>query len=86
MSEVFNTVEGPMGVAVMLGLKDPASRGVTAAAVAAMAAYAFKFPSTSFRRDGSMKPFKPLSPAPDATTSHFLLVPLIAGAGAFLFT
>lgn len=75
-----------MGVMVKLGLAKPAARGVTAAAVAAMAAYALKFPRQSFRRDGTMKPFRPLSPAPDATTSHFLLVPVVAGTAAYLFT
>lgn len=86
MSEIFETIEGPMGVMVKLGLAKPAARGVTAAAVAAMAAYALKFPRQSFRRDGTMKPFRPLSPAPDATTSHFLLVPVVAGTAAYLFT
>ena len=86
MSEIFETIEGPMGVMVKLGLAKPAARGVTAAAIAAMAAYALKFPRESFRRDGTMKPFRPLSPAPDATTSHFLLVPVAVGTAAYLFT
>lgn len=75
-----------MGVMVALGLGQPSARGITAASVAALAAYAFKFPRASFRQDGTMKPFKPLSPAPDATTTHFLLVPVIAGTTVFLFT
>ena len=86
MSEVFETIEGPMGVAVKLGLAKPASRGMCAAAIAAMAAYALKYPRQSFRRDGTMKPFKPLSPDPDATTTHFLLIPVAAGTIAYLFT
>ena len=86
MSEVFETIEGPMGVAVKLGLAKPAARGMCAAAVAAMAAYALKFPRQSFRRDGTMKPFKPLSAEPDATTTHFLLIPVAAGTFCYLFT
>ena len=86
MSEVFETIEGPMGVMVKLGLGKPSARGCTAAAVAAMVAYALKFPQTSFRRDGTMKPFKPLSQAPDATTAHFLLIPVVAGTACYLFT
>ena len=86
MSEVFETVDGPMGIAYKLGLGKPSARGCTGAALAAMAAYAFKFPRQSFRRDGTMKPFAPLSAAPDATTTHFLLVPIAAGTFCFLFT
>ncbi len=86
MSEVFETIEGPRGVMVAMGLATPSSRGLTAAAIAAMTAYALKFPNASFRRDGTMKPFKPLSPTPDATTTHFLLVPVIAGTVVYLFT
>ena len=86
MSETFETIEGPMGVMVKLGLAKPASRGCTAAAVAAMAAYAFKYPRQSFRRDGTMKPFKPLSAAPDATTVHFLLIQVAVGTACYLFT
>jgi hypothetical protein len=86
MSEVFETIEGPMGVMVKLGLGKPSSRGLCSAAVAAMLAYTFKFPRTSFRQDGTMKPFKPLSAAPDATTAHFLLIPMAAGTFCYLFT
>lgn len=75
-----------MGVAVKLGLAKPASRAICGAACAAMAAYALKLPGQSFRRDGTMKPFKPLSPAPDATVQHFLLIPVSVGAICYFCT
>ena len=75
-TEVFETIEGPMGVMVSLGLAKPSSRAITAAAITGTLAYAFKFPQSSFRRDGTMKPMSALSSAPDSTNKHFLLVPL----------
>lgn len=86
MSEVFETIDGPMGVMVKLGLGNPSARGCTAAAAAAVLAYAFKYPRASFRRDGTMKPFKAFSFDPEATNKHFLLIPLAAGTFCFLFT
>ena len=84
--EVYETIEGPMGVLVKMGLGNPSTRGGCAAALAALAAYAMKWPSGSFRRDGTLKPVKAFSYAPDATNAHFLLVPLTAGVVAYYFT
>ena len=80
------TVDDMRGVLVKLGLGQPVSRAFVVAAVAAGIAYIGGFPKASFREDGSMKPLKDLSPEPDATTTHFLLVPTVAAAAAYLFT
>ena len=86
MSDVWYTVDNTYGLLVKLGLGQPSARAVAAGAVASLVAYGFKFPTTSFRRDGTMKPMKALSAAPDATNTHFLLVPVTAATVAYLFT
>ena len=74
------------GVMVKLGLGQPIARAFTVGVAAAGIMYVAGAPSASFREDGSMKPFKYLSAEPDATTTHFLLIPLGAAAAAFMFT
>ena len=86
MSATFPQVIGARGVLVQLGLGQPASRAFVVAAVVTGVAYCCGLPSAAFREDGSIKPFKYLSPEPDGTSSHFLLVPVVAGAAAYLFT
>ena len=83
---VFVEVSGIRGVMVKLGLGSPLARGFVAGAVVAGATYLAKFPSAAFRDDGSMRPLKLLSPDPEATTTHFLLVPAVGAAAVFLFT
>ena len=85
MAEV-HTVESWQCVAVALGLGRPWARGVTAASVAALVAYAAKFPRASFRRDGSLKPWSLISHDPEAVGAHFLLIPVAVGVGVTLFT
>ena len=80
------TVDDMRGVLVKLGLGQPTSRAFVVATVAAGIAYIGGLPKASFREDGSLKPLKYLSPEPDATTTHFLLVPTVAAAAAYLFT
>ncbi len=80
------TVDDMRGVLVKLGLGQPVSRAFVIATAVAGIAYIGGFPKASFREDGSLKPLKYLSPEPDATTTHFLLVPTVAAAAAYLFT
>lgn len=86
MAEVYETVEGPMGVAVKLGLGNPLSRGLVGGGCASALCYGMKFPRASFRKDGTMKPCALISVDPEATAQHFLLVPVLAGAFFYLFT
>ena len=86
MTVMFEQVNGVRGVLVRLGLGQPSSRAFVVGAAAAGVAWFAGQPKAAFREDGSMKPFKPLSPEPDATYTHFLLVPVTAAAAAFLFT
>mgnify|MGYP001177021870 CR=1 FL=1 len=85
MAEV-KVVDDVRGVLVKVGLGQPSARAFCIGAIAAGLAYLGGFPKTSFREDGSMKPLKYLSPEPDATTTHFLLVPLIAATAGYLCT
>ena len=43
-------------------------------------------PACFYEEDGSIKPFRPLSPELNATDVHFFLVPLGAAVVAYLFT
>ena len=85
MNEV-QVVDDARGVLVKIGLGQPIARGFCIGAIAAGLAYLGGYPKVSFREDGSMKPLKYLSPEPDATTTHFLLVPVIAGLAGYLCT
>lgn len=82
----MSEIRGTRGVMVHMGLGQPATRAFVVGAVAGAVALAVKFPAAAFREDGSMKPLSVLSAEPDATNTHFLLVPVVAAAAAFLFT
>lgn len=82
----IETVDGVRGILVKIGLGEPASRAFVAAAVVGVTAYAFKLPTASFDEEGEMRPFKATSRSPHATYTHFLAVPLVAAATAFVFT
>ena len=82
----FEAVTDLRGILVRLGLGRPASRAFVAGTLAAGVAYVAKYPAEAFRDDGSMKPLKYLSPTPDATNTHFLLVPVVAASAVYLFT
>ena len=82
----FEAVTDARGILVKLGLGQPMSRAFVAGCAAATVAFAVKHPSESFREDGSIKPLKWLSPSPDATNTHFLLVPAVAAGAVYLFT
>lgn len=82
----MSEIRGTRGVMVHMGLGQPATRAFVVGAVAGAVALAVKFPAAAFREDGSMKPLAVLSAEPDATNTHFLLVPVVAAAAAFLFT
>ena len=84
--ESQEVIEGWRGVCVSVGLGKPSSRGVCAGVLAAGICYAASFPNSAFRRDGTMRPFKPLSVAPDATYRHFILTRLLVGTAIALFT
>ena len=75
-----------MGVMVAMGLGTPRARCFVSVAIVGLTAYAFKLPQQAFKRDGTMKPFKPLSFDPEATNAHFLLIPVSAGLCVYLFT
>ena len=83
---VVEGVSDIRGVLVTLGLGQPISRAFVVGSIAGGVAYLAGLPKMAFRDDGSMKPLKALSPEPDATNIHFLLVPVAAAGAAFLFT
>ena len=85
MATVY-TVNDWKGIMVKVGLGQPSSRAFVIATLATGIAYITRMPQASFREDGSMKAFKLLSPEPDATLQHFLLVPVAAATAAYLFT
>ena len=74
------------GLLVQMGLGQPSSRAFVVGSIVGTAAFLSGFPAASFREDGSIKPAKLVSHEPDATNTHFLLVPLAAAAAAYLFT
>ena len=80
------TILGARGVMVYMGLGTPASRAFVAASLAGVLAYITKTPAAAFDDKGEMRPFKGISRAPTATYTHFLAVPVIAGAAAYVFT
>ena len=79
-------VLGARGVLVYMGLGTPASRAFVAAAAVGVLAYLTAQPKACFDEKGEMRPFKGVSKAPTATYSHFLAVPIAAGAAAYVFT
>lgn len=79
-------IQGTRGVLVTMGLGQPSARGFVIGSVVGAVALAAKFPAAAFREDGSMKPLAVLSAEPDATNTHFLLVPVGAALAGFLFT
>ena len=78
--------DGVRGVLVKLGLAQPSSRAFVIGITAAGLLYLAGRPKASFREDGTMKPLRWLSPEPDATYTHFLLVPVGAAVAGYLFT
>ena len=85
MAEI-ETVEGVRGLLVKMGLAQPVSRAFVAGTLAAGLVYLSGYPKEAFREDGSIKPLKYLSPEPDATHAHFLLVPVATAVAVGLFT
>ena len=81
-----DSIKGTRGVLVHMGLGQPISRAFVIGSVVGAVALAAKFPAAAFREDGSMKPLAALSAEPDATNTHFLLVPVAAALAGFLFT
>jgi hypothetical protein len=79
-------IEGVRGVMVRAGLATPSSRAFVAGVVVGMAAYCVGYPKCSFDEKGEMRPCSLVSSAPEATTNHFLAVPLGAAAIAYIFT
>jgi hypothetical protein len=80
-------IEGWRGVLVSVGLGTPMSRAITVGLAAGVLSYAIKTPGAAFRRDGSLRPSALLgSPEPDATGTHFLLIPAVVAGTTFLFT
>ena len=79
-------IEGMRGVMVRAGLATPLSRAFVAGTVVGLGAYVLGFPKSSFDEKGEMRPFSLVSKAPQATTNHFLAVPLGAAIIAYVFT
>ena len=86
MSATVEVVDDVRGILVKLGLGQPVSRAFVVGSVVGGVAYLAGLPKQSFRDDGSMKPLKALSPEPDATNLHFLLIPVGVATAVFLFT
>jgi len=85
MSRV-EVVDDWRGMMVRMGLGQPSARAFVAASITTGMAYIAKYPKAAFREDGSIKPLKGLSPDMDATSTHFLLLPVAVGTAVFLFT
>ena len=77
---------GARGGMVSMGLATPASRAFVVGTTAGILAYAMGYPKGAFDEEGNMRPFKLVSQSPEATQSHFLVVPLAAATAAYLFT
>ena len=86
MAAVVEEVTDLKGIMVKLGLAQPMSRAFVVGTIAAGVSFAAKYPKAAFREDGSMRPPAYLSPDPEATVAHFLVLPVVAAAAAFLFT
>jgi len=87
MSAPVEIVDDWRGIMVRMGLGQPSARAFTAATLVAGAAYLAKYPKAAFRdEDGSIKPLRAFSPDLDATTTHFLFLPIAVGGAVFLFT
>ena len=73
---------------LLIGLRlgRPCDRAVCGAVIVGTAAYLARWPKACFTEEGELRPFKKLSPEPDATYKHFLLVPLTAAVVFYLFT
>ena len=83
---VVKVADDLRGMLVQMGLGQPSSRAFVVGSIVGAGAFLAGFPAAAFREDGSMKPAKLVSHEPDATNTHFLLVPLAAAAAAYLFT
>ena len=79
-------IEGWRGLAVNCGLGTPIARATTAFVGAGIVCYVMGYPNNAFRRDGSLRPHSSLSMSPEATSSHFILTPLVVAGAVFLFT
>ena len=81
-------ITGWRGVCVAMGLGKPYQRALCATVLAGVVCFSLKYPQRAFREDGSMRPMKSLSMAPDAAdlTNHYLLTPLAVGSAVYLFS
>ena len=86
MDNTIEVVDSLPALLVKMGLGTQRSRACVGAAVASLVAYAFKMPSCAFRKDGTLKPYAPVSFEPDATHAHFLLVPVVAAGICYYCT
>jgi hypothetical protein len=74
-------------ILVHFGLGQPSARAFVAGVAATGIFYFANFPAGAFRDDGTVRPFKPLTPGPDGVTEkHFLVAPLLIATAVFLVT
>lgn len=86
MASTVDVIDDYRALLVKVGLGEPLSRALAVGALTAGVTYLAKFPNEAFRDDGSVKPLKYLSPEPDATYTHFLLLPVVIATATYLFT
>ena len=86
MAQTVEEVTNIQGIMVKMGLAQPLSRAFVVGTIVAGVSFAAKYPVAAFREDGTIRPPGYLSADPEATNAHFLVLPVVAAATAFLFT
>lgn len=71
---------------VGLNCATPGRRAFVAAGVIGVVALAIKQPSGAFTKEGAIRPWKVMSNDPEATHSHFLILPAAAAVVALLIS
>jgi hypothetical protein len=81
---VVTSVKTVRDILVTVGLGTPTRRAAAVLGISLGLAYVARKPIGAFTEDGSMRPFKPIAPEhPDATYTHFLVVPVALAAATF---
>ena len=86
MAQAVETISDMRGHLVAFGLATPASRGFSAAVIAAGVSYLAKNPAAAFRSDGSLRPIGSGGGGADPKTLEFLKLPVGIGLAVALFT
>ena len=82
MSTIIESTGSAREVLYNVGLSSPQRRFVAATCIAGVLLYALKTPPVSFKKDGTLKAFTPISSELETTYAHFLVFPLLVGLAA----